>query len=93
MNSILQDKRECIVCRKEYELHYHHIYYGGKNRKNSDINGFTCWLCYAHHEGTFGVHGREGKQLDTWLKQVCQSKYEETHSRDEFREIIGKSYL
>lgn len=92
MNSILQDSKECIVCHKQYGLHYHHCFFG-KNRKNSDDNGFTCWLCYEHHEGTYGVHGREGKPLDTWLKRLCQAKYEETHTRTEFREIIGKSFL
>ena len=68
------------------------IYFFGKNRKNSDKHGFTCWLCEAHHRGTYGVHGREGKFIDEKLKRECQAKYELTNSREEFMKIIGKKY-
>ena len=27
------------------------------------------------------------------LKQICQRKFEETHSREEFMAIIGRNYL
>ena len=68
-------------------------YFYGKNRRNSDKNGFTCWLCEAHHRGTYGVHGKEGAYLDNKLKRECQEVYELNHTRKEFRHIIGKSYL
>lgn len=38
-----------------------------------------------------GVHFNH--DLDLRLKRECQSKFEETHSRDEFMKIIGKNYL
>ena len=69
------------------------IYFFGKNRKNSDKNGFTVWLCEAHHRGTYGVHGKLGEYLDMKLKRECQAKFEETHSHEEFMSIIGKNYL
>lgn len=69
------------------------IYFFGKNRKNSDKHGFTVWLCEQHHRGTDGVHGKEGAYYDNKLKQECQAKFEETHSREEFMKIIGKNYL
>lgn len=69
------------------------IYFFGKNRKNSDKNGFTVWLCEAHHRGTYGVHGKLGEYLDLKLKRECQAKFEETHSHEEFMQIIGKNYL
>ena len=69
------------------------IYFFGKNRKNSDKNGFVVWLCEAHHRGTYGVHGKLGEYLDLKLKRECQAKYEETHTREEFMSIIGKNYL
>lgn len=90
--SILQEKKECIICHTTSNLHYHHIYFG-KNREISDKNGFTCYLCYEHHEGTRGVHGRDGHKLDIYLKERCQNKFEETHKREEFRKLIGKSFL
>lgn len=93
MFSILQDKKECIVCHSQNNIHLHHIFFGAKNRNISDKNGFTCYLCYSHHEGDDGVHGKFGHELDIHLKQLCQARYEEKHSRDEFRQLIGKSYL
>lgn len=91
--SILQTEKECYYCHSRYWLHRHHIYYGVKNRQNSEKHGFWIWLCEAHHEGTYGVHGKMGKYLDDKFKQECQAKFEETHSREEFRKIIGRSYL
>ena len=91
MKSILQDERVCYICGTRHWLERHHIYFG-KNRKNSDKNGFTVWLCEAHHRGTYGVQGKLGEYLDFKLKRECQGKYEETHTREEFMQIIGKNY-
>lgn len=88
-----QNNKECIVCKTTDSLHLHHIYFGVKNRKVSDKNGFTCYLCQMHHEGLFGVHGKFGHDLDMTLKKLCQEKYEETHTREDFVSKIGKSYL
>ena len=33
------------------------------------------------------------KDVDLEVKQECQRKFEETHSREEFMEIIGRNYL
>ena len=38
-----------------------------------------------------GIHFN--KELDTSVKQMAQEIFEETHTREEFREIFGKSYL
>lgn len=38
-----------------------------------------------------GVHFN--KDFDTYLKKLCQAKFEEKHTRDEFMEIIGRNYL
>lgn len=92
MQSILQRIKECYICHSKSNLHYHHIYYG-KNRPISDKHGFTCYLCYNHHEGTFGVHGKYGEELSLKLKIKCQKKFEETHSREEFIKLIGKNYI
>ena len=92
MKSIMQSTKECYICGATHWLHRHHVYFG-KNRTASDKNGFTCWLCEAHHEGTYGVHGREGAYYDKKLKRECQEIYERTHSRKEFMAIIGRNYL
>lgn len=91
-NTILQCDKSCYVCGKQDGLHCHHIYYG-RNRKTSDDNGLWCWLCYEHHEGTAGVHGRDGAKLDMALKQACQKAYESSHSHEDFLKLIGRNYL
>lgn len=90
MKSIIQDEKVCLVCGTPYGLHKHHIFFGG-NRQVSEREGFTCWLCASHHTGPYGVHF--DKDLDTAIKQRCQAKYEETHTRAEFLKLIGKNYL
>lgn len=92
MKSIVQDKKECIICKKTNNLHLHHIYFG-KNRAISDKHGFVCYLCYEHHEGTNGVHGKNGDKIDNYLKQICQERFERYFSREDFRKLIGKSYI
>ena len=47
-------------------------------------------LCYTHHHGTMGVHGREGKELDRTLKIRLQETYKEQgYSEDEIRTMMG----
>ena len=91
--SIMQTEKECFMTGSIANLHKHHIYAGGR-RKISEKNGFWVWLRGDYHnQADYGVHGKNGHDLDVFLKQVCQARYEETHSREEFLALIGKSYL
>lgn len=91
--SILQDEKFCYITGTTYNLHKHHIYAGGR-RKISEENGFWVYLTgRLHNQSNEGVHGKNGHKLDTKLKQICQRKYEETHSREDFIKLIGKNYL
>ena len=92
MKSILQKKKECWFCKTTENLELHHIYFGTANRQISDKNGFVVYLCHRHHTGSnLSVH--LNRKMDMTLKVCCQSKFEEKHTREEFRKIIGKSYL
>lgn len=92
MDSILQSVRECYITGATDGLHRHHIYFGNPLRKISEDNGFWVWLRWDWHNGAdYGVHFNRAFDLD--LKRACQEKYEETHSREEFRRLIGRSYL
>ena len=93
MKSILQNKKKGFICSKQVNIQDHHIYFGSAKRKISEKNGFKVWLCQEHHQGTFGVHGAKGHEIDLYLKKTCQLKYEETHTRDEFIDLIGRNYL
>lgn len=106
MESILDtSKGICFVCGKVCGTHYHHIFFG-KNRKISDQQGLTVYLCYECHEGTNGVHGKNGSKLDYSLKEMAQEawelKYKETYpyknhaddaAREAFIRLIGRNYL
>lgn len=91
--SILQDKKECYITGSTYNLEEHHIFFGTANRKISEKEGFKVWLTTEEHRGTYGVHGKFGRKLDLLLKQKAQREYEETHTREEFIKLIGKSYI
>ena len=41
--------------------------------------------------GPEAVHNN--REMDLRLKEMCQEEYEKTHTRQEFVQIIGKSYL
>lgn len=92
MDSVLQQNKECYVCHTTIGLNDHHIIYGSANRKVSEKYGLKVWLCREHHTGNTGVHFN--KDLDTRLKQLAQTYYEEHYGdRDAFRKDFGRSYL
>lgn len=73
-------------------LHVHHIFSGTANRKISDENGFWVYLTgYWHNQSNNGVHFN--RKLDLHLKKLCQKKYEESHSRNDFMKLVGRNYL
>ena len=91
--SILQTERKCYITGSTYNLHRHHIFAGGR-RQISEREGFWVYLIgHLHNQSNDGVHGKNGHALDFKLKQDCQRKYEETHSREEWMLLMGKNYL
>lgn len=98
MKSIMQENKECYLCRKYFDicnergLHKHHVYEGWGNRQRSEDTGCWIYLCGQHHNlSNYGIHFN--KDVDMEVKQECQRKFEETHSREEFMDIFGKNYL
>lgn len=93
--SVLQGKtKECYITGRTGCLHKHHIYFGHGNRAISDKHGFWVWLIpELHNMSDEGIHNGN-KELDQQLKEECQAAYEASgHTREEFRALIGKSYL
>lgn len=93
MKSIIQENKECYVCGVTYGLHAHHIYFGNPLRKISEKYGMKVYLCFEHHEGTYGVHGKYGHELDMKLKKDGQAVFEQTHPDKSFIKIFGRNYL
>lgn len=88
--SIMQTGKYCYLCSRTTGIEEHHIYFGSL-RRISEKHGFKVWLCADHHRGNNGPHQR--RVIDLLLKRVCQRKFEETHSREDFMKIIGRNYL
>ena len=70
----------------------HHIYEGVGRRKISEREGFIVPLTpQEHNMSDTAIHFN--KDLDLWLKRKCQEKFEENHTREQFRKLVGRSYL
>ena len=74
----------CGYCGKYCEKLDPHEIYGGSNRKRSIKYGFVKLLCRKCHSN---------ENILQELKIKTQKEFEKTHTREEFIEIIGKSYL
>lgn len=93
MKSIMQENKECFVCKTTLGLELHHCFFGSANRKLSDVDGCTVYLCRDHHTGPYGVHCN--RQLDLSIKRQCQTAWQEQYQKsvDDFIARYGKSYL
>ena len=87
---IVNDLCHCVMCGKD-PAQIHHIFFGVSNRKIADKDGYIIPLCLEHHTGQDGIHF--DKKLDIYWKQIAQRHYELDHSREEFIERYGRSYL
>lgn len=92
MISLLSISKECYICHSTNRIELHHIF-GGTSimRKNCEKNGFIVYLCDTHHRGNNSVH--RDREVDLMIKRKAQEEYERTHTRDEFMEIVKRSYL
>lgn len=96
MKSIIQDEKECFICRNTLGLENHHVIYGRGLRPLSDKYGLTVWLCQRHHRGDisgnkYAVHFN--KVIDQKLKQIAQKAFMAKWPEKDFKAIFGKSYI
>jgi hypothetical protein len=91
--SIINNDRECFICRDINDLHKHHIIHGTANRVLSEKHGLWVFLCGKHHNmSDEGVHFNH--PFDVMLKKYAQRIWEEKNGdRTQFIKIFGKSYL
>lgn len=83
---LTNDLEHCYICGlKEVDIHE---IYGGCNRKVSMSNGLCIPVCRMHHK-MITLNASASFEL----KKLCQQKYEETHTRQEWFRLIGKNYL
>lgn len=92
-DSIMQAEKVCYITGMTQNIDLHHIYFGNPRRKISDKNGFTVYLRHDIHMALHD-HRPPWDSLDLDLKLDCQRHFEALgHTREEFRALIGKSYL
>ena len=85
-----RSKGLCEICHSSFMAEKHHIIKGRGKRKVHETVESIIVLCWEHHYGTYGVHGREGKELDLRLKIQLQDKYfRQGYSEDEIRKLMG----
>lgn len=87
-------KGYCYLCvhlngnyRKQY-TEEHHIVYGSGQREISEAEGLKVDLCRKHHEE---IHG--SRKMRELLCRIAQEEYEQTHTREEWRDRFKKNYL
>ena len=95
MKSIIQSEKECYFTQRTDNLHEHHVF-GGRNRKLSEKYGLKVWLTgNLHNQSKYGVHGKDGHELDKQLKsevqQIAMKHY--NWSVEDFIRIFGKNYI
>lgn len=89
----MQDTKECYITHFPIHLARHHIF-AGSRRKLSEEWGCWVWLrADFHNLADYGVHGKNGHELDMRLKRECQKKFEELYGHEKFMEVFKKNYL
>lgn len=90
--SIIQKEKECFVCKSQRDLHRHHIF-GAANRKWSEADGLTIYLCVDHHTGANGIHF--DRERDLHVKQIAERAWLRHYGKtiEQFRRRYGKNYL
>ncbi len=93
MSIMPTEVNKCFICGRRGPTEYHHIF-GAANRKKSDKDGMTVWLCHScHNEMPNGVH--QNRAIRRQLQAVAQRRWMEFYNKteDEFRSAYGRSYL
>lgn len=65
-------KDYCEVCGSTHLVEEHHIIKRGQAPSLINCKLNYKYLCYEHHRGTYGVHGKYGSKLDWELKKRLQ---------------------
>lgn len=87
------DNLDCCIFCGSHNVEIHHVFFGTGNRQKSDIYGFVVPLCNKHHTGG-GDCPHRNRIIDLALKCWGQSVFEkELGTRQDFRNVFGKSYL
>lgn len=81
-------KRDSFFCER------HEVFFG-PNRDKSIEDGVIVFLTPGAHRGTNGVHGKEGREFNLYLKKIGQQAWQDYYNKTEedFIKRYGKSYI
>jgi len=81
---------ECYGCQSNNNTQLHHIIKGSGKRTQCERIESVLFLCWEHHFGNYGVHGKNGHVLDMKLKIKLQETYFNLGmSEDDVRKLLG----
>lgn len=71
----------------------HEVYFSRAYRNKSIKDGLIVFLTEEDHRGTNGVHGKNGKRLNRYLKKTAQKAWMDYYkkTKEEFIEKYGKA--
>lgn len=81
--------QHCGLLSKTGKLWPHHAIFGSGRRKISDYYNLVIYLRPECHTKTHDTDDPIEKELRQW----GQRKFEETHTREKFRQEFGRDYL
>lgn len=84
---IYDDLSKCAECKNTFGIEKNEVYEGSK-RITSMKNGFVVPLCQSCHR-----RFHNDRQFALKYKMMFQRAYELDHSREEFINLIHRSYL
>ena len=75
--------------------HRHEAFFGVRNRQKSIDDGLIVFLTYENHEGTNGVHGKNGHELDMKIKKEAEKQWLMYYNKtiNDFIKRYGRNYL
>ena len=86
--SIMQDKKECYFCSREWGLQTHHVMNGRPYRKYSEQDGLKVYLCYQCH----GEIHRNAEMRITLKAKAQEAWMDHYGTAAAFRGRYGKNY-
>lgn len=91
--SIIDNEKECFICRTTKDLDKHHVFRGESKRSFAEKDGCWVWLCQNHHTLTNeALHNNT--PFRRTLEKYAQYIWENTYgTREEFIRRYGKSFL
>lgn len=83
------------IKRTSYYCERHEVFFGKAYRQKSIKDGLIVFLTPELHRGTYGVHGKYGKDLNLYLKQIAQKRWQEYYNKtkEDFIARYGRNYL